>query len=73
MAKLTGDDWGYGWNAGILYELNPDNRFSLTYRSKVTVKFKDGKYSNDLQVITLTLMALVLSALMVKKSKVSLT
>ncbi|AMG65370.1 long-chain fatty acid transporter FadL [Providencia stuartii] len=48
MAKLTGDDWGYGWNAGILYELNPDNRFSLTYRSKVTVKFKDGKYSNDL-------------------------
>ncbi|HEF8773498.1 TPA: long-chain fatty acid transporter FadL [Providencia stuartii] len=48
MAKLTGDDWGYGWNAGILYELNPDNRFSLTYRSKVKVKFEDGKYSNDL-------------------------
>ncbi|EMJ7520003.1 long-chain fatty acid transporter FadL [Providencia rettgeri] len=48
MAKLTGDDWGYGWNAGILYELNDDNRFSLTYRSKVKVKFKDGKYSNDL-------------------------
>ncbi|WP_205516623.1 outer membrane protein transport protein, partial [Morganella morganii] len=27
--------WGYGWNAGMLYELDKDNRFSLTYRSKV--------------------------------------
>ncbi|WP_043892886.1 long-chain fatty acid transporter FadL [Providencia sneebia] len=48
MAKLTGSDWGYGWNAGVLYEFNDDNRLSFTYRSKVTVKFKDGKYSNDL-------------------------
>ncbi|MEQ4780184.1 long-chain fatty acid transporter FadL [Providencia huaxiensis] len=48
MAKLTGDDWGYGWNAGILYEINDDNRLSLSYRSKVKVKFEDGKYSNDI-------------------------
>lgn len=48
MAKLTGDDWGYGWNAGLLYEINQDNRLSFTYRSKVKVKFENGKYSNGL-------------------------
>ncbi|MGJ3352959.1 long-chain fatty acid transporter FadL [Providencia sp. Je.9.19] len=48
MAKLTGDDWGYGWNAGILYEFNQDNRLSLSYRSKVKVKFEEGKFSNDI-------------------------
>ncbi|EMT6576562.1 MULTISPECIES: long-chain fatty acid transporter FadL [Providencia] len=47
-AKLKGDDWGYGWNTGILYEFNQDNRLSFTYRSKVKVKFEDGKFSNDL-------------------------
>lgn len=50
MANLTGDTWGYGWNAGILYELDKDNRFSLTYRSKVKINFKDGKYKNDIPV-----------------------
>ncbi|MBP6122642.1 MULTISPECIES: long-chain fatty acid transporter FadL [Providencia] len=47
-AKLQGDDWGYGWNTGILYEIDQDNRLSLTYRSKVKVKFEEGKFSNDL-------------------------
>ncbi|MDD9339714.1 MAG: long-chain fatty acid transporter FadL [Providencia heimbachae] len=47
-AKLKGDDWGYGWNTGILYEFNQDNRLSLTYRSEVKVKFEEGKFSNDL-------------------------
>lgn len=48
VSKLKGDDWGYGWNAGILYEFNQDNRYSFTYRSKVKVKFENGKYSNDI-------------------------
>ncbi|BBV01093.1 long-chain fatty acid transporter FadL [Providencia hangzhouensis] len=47
-AKLEGDDWGYGWNAGLLYEINQDNRLSFTYRSKVKVKFENGKYTNDI-------------------------
>ncbi|MQL47635.1 long-chain fatty acid transporter FadL [Photorhabdus khanii] len=48
VANLSGKDWGYGWNAGIMYEVDENNRYSLTYRSKVKVKFKDGDYKNDI-------------------------
>ena len=47
IAHLKGDEWGYGWNAGVLYELDENNRFGLTYRSEVKVDF-DGKYRSDL-------------------------
>lgn len=48
VAQLKGDAWGFGWNAGLLYEFDEGNRVSFTYRSKVKVKFKDGEYKNDL-------------------------
>lgn len=48
IASLKGDAWGFGWNAGILYELDKDNRYSLTYRSEVKVKFDDGDYKSSL-------------------------
>jgi long-chain fatty acid transport protein len=35
FAKLTGDDWGYGWNVGLLLEPTPNTRVGLHYRSKV--------------------------------------
>ncbi|MCE1915081.1 outer membrane protein transport protein, partial [Enterobacter hormaechei] len=50
VANLEGKDWGYGWNAGIMYEVDENNRYSLTYRSKVKIKFKDGDYKNDVPV-----------------------
>ncbi|HGJ5858569.1 MAG TPA: long-chain fatty acid transporter FadL [Arsenophonus nasoniae] len=50
IAKLKGDDWGYGWNAGILYELDENNRYSFTYRSEVKIKF-NGDYSNELPTL----------------------
>ncbi len=46
-ARLEGKEWGYGWNAGILYEVDKENRYSFTYRSKVKIDF-DGDYSNQL-------------------------
>ncbi|MBN3060980.1 long-chain fatty acid transporter FadL [Pectobacterium versatile] len=46
MARLEGKEWGYGWNAGILYEVDENNRFGLTYRSKVDIDF-NGDYSNQ--------------------------
>ncbi|MBW7982247.1 long-chain fatty acid transporter FadL [Enterobacillus tribolii] len=47
IAHLNGNAWGYGWNAGILYEVDEKNRFGLTYRSEVKVDF-DGNYRSDL-------------------------
>ncbi len=35
IAHLNGNEWGFGWNAGILYELDKNNRYGFTYRSEV--------------------------------------
>lgn len=51
FAQLKGDAWGFGWNAGLLYEFDENNRVSFTYRSKVKVKFKNGEYQSDLKAI----------------------
>ncbi|WP_038911580.1 long-chain fatty acid transporter FadL [Dickeya dadantii] len=47
ITHMDGKEWGYGWNAGILYELDKNNRFGLSYRSKVDIDF-DGSFRNDL-------------------------
>ena len=47
IAHLKGDEWGYGWNAGILYELDKNNRWGLTYRSEVKIDF-DGDYKSSI-------------------------
>ncbi|MCL2895236.1 long-chain fatty acid transporter FadL [Brenneria tiliae] len=47
ISRLEGKEWGYGWNAGILYEVDENNRYGLTYRSKVDIDF-NGDYSNDI-------------------------
>lgn len=47
IAHLKGDEWGYGWNAGILYEVDENNRFGFTYRSEVKVDF-DGDYKSSI-------------------------
>lgn len=35
QSKLTGDDWGYGWNIGILAQVTPSTRLGASYRSDV--------------------------------------
>ncbi|QQA74713.1 long-chain fatty acid transporter FadL [Pectobacterium parmentieri] len=47
ISRLEGKEWGYGWNAGVLYEIDENNRVGLTYRSKVDIDF-NGDYSRDL-------------------------
>lgn len=47
IAYLKGDEWGFGWNAGILYELDKNNRYGFTYRSEVKIDF-DGDYRSSL-------------------------
>jgi long-chain fatty acid transport protein len=34
--RLQAKDWTFGWNAGVLYEIDDDTRIGLAYRSKVT-------------------------------------
>ena len=47
IAYLKGAEWGFGWNAGILYELDKNNRYGFTYRSEVKIDF-DGDYKSSL-------------------------
>jgi long-chain fatty acid transport protein len=34
--ELEGDDWGYGYNIGLLYQLTDQTRLGLSYRSKIS-------------------------------------
>lgn len=44
--RVKGEDWGFGYNLGAIYQITPDTRVSLAFRSKVDqhldgdVKFK---------------------------------
>ncbi|NQD95036.1 transporter [Pseudomonas sp. CrR25] len=38
--KIKGDDLALGYNAGLLYEFNPQTRVGLTYHSKVEYRLK---------------------------------
>lgn len=35
FTKLKGDDWGFGFNLGAIYQATPDTRLGLAYRSKI--------------------------------------
>ncbi|AYM91285.1 TPA: long-chain fatty acid transporter FadL [Serratia fonticola] len=47
ISHLEGNKWGYGWNAGVLYEVDENNRYGFTYRSEVKIDF-DGDYRSSL-------------------------
>ncbi|CAM3507764.1 OmpP1/FadL family transporter [Parendozoicomonas haliclonae] len=44
---VEGDDWGYGWNAGIFWEPVSGTRVGASYRSEVEIVL-DGKAHTDL-------------------------
>ena len=33
--KIKADDWGFGYNLGAIYQVTPDTRIGMAYRSKV--------------------------------------
>ncbi len=35
LADLSGDDWSYGFNVGLLFDLTADSRIGFAYRSKI--------------------------------------
>ena len=45
--KIKGDDWGFGFNLGVMYQHSPDTRIGVAYRSKVRQKLS-GTVSSPL-------------------------
>lgn len=46
ISKVKGDDWGFGYNLGAIYQITPDTRLGLAYRSKVDQHLKgDVRFS----------------------------
>ncbi|PAW63844.1 MAG: hypothetical protein B9S38_16945 [Verrucomicrobiia bacterium Tous-C4TDCM] len=45
LLDLTGDDWGYGFNAGLLFEASPSTRFGLHYRSAIDLDIEGRSVS----------------------------
>lgn len=50
ISQLKGDEWKFGWNLGLSYEINENNRLGIAYHSPVKINF-DGKYSNGLPIV----------------------
>lgn len=47
VSKLKGDDWGFGWNVGLSYDINENNRLGVAYHSPVDLHLK-GKYTGTI-------------------------
>jgi len=37
---VKGDDWGYGYNAGLLWQASPQTRIGVAYRSRIKYKLE---------------------------------
>lgn len=44
--KVKGDDWGFGYNLGLMYQATEDTRLGLAFRSKIDQKLKGDARSN---------------------------
>lgn len=51
QGTVKGDDWGFGWNIGYMFELNDATRFGLAYRSQVKHKL-EGTWDWDFSKVT---------------------
>lgn len=57
LGEVTGDDWGFGFNLGLLYEISATTRVGAAYRSKIgntlegKAKFKDISGTGNLATI----------------------
>jgi long-chain fatty acid transport protein len=48
--KVKGDDWGFGFNLGAIYQATPDTRLGLAYRSEVRQKL-DGTSTSTFHLV----------------------
>lgn len=40
LARIKGDDWGYGWQLGGYWKLTPNDRVAFNYRAKIDHKLE---------------------------------
>ncbi|MDW3095027.1 MAG: outer membrane protein transport protein [Gammaproteobacteria bacterium] len=40
FVSIKGDDWGFGWTAGFLFETSPTTKLGIAYRSKISYQLK---------------------------------
>jgi long-chain fatty acid transport protein len=58
FARLDGDDWGYGWNVGLLVEPIDGTRLGIAYRSEIDYRLHgDARFTDDEAGIAATLRA----------------
>lgn len=50
VVNLEGDDTGFGWNVGAVFNIDEDHRFGFHYRSETDITFK-GTFSNQLPAV----------------------
>ncbi len=48
LFKLEGDDWGYGWNAGVFWQATDSTDIALSYRAETELEL-DGEVSSQIQ------------------------
>jgi long-chain fatty acid transport protein len=48
FARVTGNDWGFGWNIGTIFQITNVTRMALAYRSAVDQKLKGDNYFNGI-------------------------
>jgi long-chain fatty acid transport protein len=48
FASVKGNDWGYGWNAGVIFQVTNASRLALAYRSQVHLKLEGNADFNDI-------------------------
>lgn len=49
-SKVEGDDWGFGFNLGAIYQVTTDTRLGVSYRSKVKQEL-EGESKSDLTAL----------------------
>lgn len=59
-ARVKGSDTAYGWNAGVLWEINDNMRVGAQYRSAISYRLTgDATFSNPVPVVPAPLAAVV--------------
>jgi long-chain fatty acid transport protein len=53
VATVEGDDWGYGWNVGLLVNASPTTQIGLAYRSRISYELSgDVRFGNRPAVLS---------------------